>query len=90
MPGVALADSGDVFLAWQGGGQDAGTDGIYALEKIMELDSEARVVVVSALSQTKLISQAIRKGAQDFIAKPFLPEQLQATLQGCLQEPVSS
>lgn len=61
-----------------------GTDGIYALEKIMELDPEARVVVVSALNQTKLISQAIRKGAQDFIAKPFLPEQLQETLRGCL------
>ncbi len=67
-----------------------GIDGIYALEKIMELDPEARVVVVSALSQTKLISQAIRKGAQDFIAKPFLPEQLQATLLGCLAEPVAN
>lgn len=67
-----------------------GTDGIYALEKIMELDPEARVVVVSALNQTKLISQAIRKGAQDFIAKPFLPEQLQATLRNCLAVPVSN
>jgi len=67
-----------------------GTDGIYALEKIMEFDPEARIVIVSALSQTKLISQAIRKGAQDFIAKPFLPEQLQETLQGCLAEPVSN
>lgn len=67
-----------------------GTDGIYALEKIIELDSEARVVVVSALNQTKLISQAIRKGAQDFIAKPFLPEQLQATLASCISEPIAT
>lgn len=67
-----------------------GTDGIYALEKIMELDPEARVVVVSALNQTKLISQAIRKGAQDFIAKPFLPEQLQETLRGCLTQAASN
>ncbi len=67
-----------------------GTDGIYALEKILELDPEARVVVVSALNQTKLISQAIRKGAQDFIAKPFLPEQLQATLRTCFAESVTS
>ena len=67
-----------------------GTDGIYALEKIMAIDPEARVVVVSALNQTKLISQAIRKGAQDFIAKPFLPEQLQATLRSCFTEPVSN
>ena len=50
-----------------------GTDGIYALERIMEVNPEARVVVVSALNQTKLISQAIRKGAQDFIASRFYP-----------------
>lgn len=61
-----------------------GTDGLSALARIMELDPLAKVVVVSALNQTRLISEAIRKGAQDFIAKPFLPEQLQQTLDNCL------
>jgi two-component system, chemotaxis family, chemotaxis protein CheY len=61
-----------------------GTDGLYALEHIMLFDPEAKVVVVSALNQTKLISEAIRKGAQDFIAKPFLPEQLQQTMLSCV------
>ena len=61
-----------------------GTDGLYALAKIREFDPQAKIVVVSALNQTKLISEAIRKGAQDFIAKPFLPEQLQETVQSCL------
>lgn len=60
------------------------TDGLYALERIMRIDPLAKVVVVSALNQTKLISDAIRKGAQDFIAKPFLPEQLQRTMAACL------
>ncbi len=63
-----------------------GTDGMYALEHILRFDPDAKVVVVSALSQTKLISEAIRQGAQDFIAKPFLPEQLQDTVNTCLQE----
>ena len=63
-----------------------GTDGIVALVNIMAFDANAKVVVVSALNQTKLISDAIRKGAQDFIAKPFLPEQLQETLAGCVRE----
>ncbi|MBN1909106.1 MAG: response regulator [Pirellulales bacterium] len=58
-----------------------GTDGLYALTTILQHDPEAKVVVVSALNQTKLISEAIRKGAQDFIAKPFLPEQLQETVE---------
>ena len=56
------------------------TDGIYALERILEFDPEAKVVVVSALNQTKCISEAIRKGAQDFLVKPFMPDQLQNTM----------
>lgn len=66
------------------------TDGIYALERILQFDPDAKVVVVSALNQTKLISEAIRKGAQDFIAKPFLPEQLQQTVDSCLELPVGT
>ena len=42
------------------------------------------VVVISALNRTKLISDAIRNGASDFVAKPFMPEQLQQTLNSCL------
>jgi len=63
-----------------------GTDGIYALEHIRQIDPDAKVIVVSALHQTKMISEAIRKGAFDFIAKPFLPEQLQLTINGCLRD----
>lgn len=63
-----------------------GTSGIEALETILEHDSRAKVVVVSALNQTRLISDAIRKGAQDFLAKPFLPEQLQETMNRCLDQ----
>lgn len=64
-----------------------GTDGMYALDGILSADPNAKVVVVSALNQTKLISEAIRKGAQDFIAKPFLPEQLLETVANCVGEP---
>ena len=67
-----------------------GTDGMFALKHILDIDPSAQVVVVSALNQTKLISEAIRKGAQDFIAKPFLPEQLQQTLANCIEEPVEA
>ena len=61
-----------------------GTNGLMALRMILDLDPKANVVVVSALNQTKLISEAIRAGAQDFIAKPFMPEQLQNTLRACM------
>ncbi len=61
------------------------SDGLSALRSILQIDPAAKVVVVSALNQTKLISQAIRAGAQDFIAKPFMPEQLQDTLRTCME-----
>lgn len=61
-----------------------GADGLFGLAGIMQIDPTAKVVVVSALDQSKMISEAIRRGAQDFIAKPFLPDQLQKTLQACL------
>ena len=57
-----------------------GTDGLFALAHIMKNNPQAKVVIVSALSQSSLISDAIRKGAQNFIVKPFLPEQLQQTM----------
>jgi len=63
-----------------------GSSGMNALESILRIDPEAKVVVVSALNQTKLISEAIRSGAQDFIAKPFLPEQLQQTMRACVDD----
>ena len=59
-------------------------DGLYALPRILEFDSDAKVVMVSALGQTPMISQAIRNGAQDFIVKPFMPEQLQSTMNRCV------
>ncbi len=66
------------------------TDGLYALDGILAFDPNARVVVVSALNQTKLITEAIRKGAYDFIAKPFLPEQLLDTVNATQGAPVGA
>lgn len=63
--------------------------GLDALKAILEMDPAARVVVVSALNQTKLISEAIRHGAYDFIAKPFMPDQLQATMRLLVEESVA-
>lgn len=59
-------------------------DGLAAMREILEFDPNARIIVVSALSQTKLISEAIRDGARDFLRKPFSPEELVETLDKCL------
>ncbi len=50
--------------------------GIDALKKILAADSDARIVVCSALGQKHLILEAIQAGAKDFIVKPFQQEQV--------------
>ena len=67
-----------------------GSDGIYGLRRILEFDPDAKIVIVSALSQTKMISEAIRHGAQDFIVKPFMPDQLQQTMDRCVSQAVGT
>jgi two-component system, chemotaxis family, chemotaxis protein CheY len=45
--------------------------GLEALQKIRELDPEARVVVITAVDQKQSLMDSIRHGAVDFIVKPF-------------------
>lgn len=46
-------------------------DGISALQNIISLDSNACIVMISALGQEKKIIDAVNKGARHFIVKPF-------------------
>ena len=50
--------------------------GIEATEEILKLNSKALIVVVSALGQEALVLEAAKKGAKDFIQKPFKTEQI--------------
>lgn len=51
-------------------------DGIEALKQIKAVDSDAKVVMVSASSQKDKLIEAVKYGAEDFIAKPFEPSQI--------------
>lgn len=53
-----------------------GMTGIEAVEAIISEDPNAKIVMVTALGQQKLIVDAIEKGAKDFVTKPFNPEQI--------------
>ena len=48
--------------------------GIDAVKEIIALDEDARIIMVTALGQQRLIREAIEHGAKDFITKPFEPE----------------
>ncbi|MDQ0159083.1 response regulator [Alkalibacillus salilacus] len=46
-------------------------DGIEALKEIMSQDSNAKIVMCSAMGQQAMVIDAIQSGAKDFIVKPF-------------------
>jgi two-component system chemotaxis response regulator CheY len=58
-----------------------GMTGIEAVKAITSEFPEAKIVMVTALGQQKLIVEAIESGAKDFITKPFNPEQIIQVLQ---------
>jgi len=58
--------------------------GIDALQKIKELDSNAKVVMVSSMGEEEYIKRSIDLGAAEFIVKPFSKEDLLATLKNVL------
>jgi two-component system chemotaxis response regulator CheY len=46
-------------------------DGITALEKIIEFDKNARIVMVSALGKQELVKKSLLLGAKNYIVKPL-------------------
>ena len=50
--------------------------GIETIEELLKSDPNAIIVVVSALGQEALVLEAAKKGAKDFIQKPFKTEQI--------------
>lgn len=59
-------------------------NGLEALACIKKVDENAKVVMVTAAGQREKMVQAIKDGANDFIAKPFEPEQVLAALKNVL------
>ena len=61
-----------------------GMYGLDVLEKLRELDGEARVVVVSADIQSSSQELAVQAGAKAFINKPFDKAEILAALESAL------
>ena len=63
--------------------------GLEATRKIMEIDREAKIVIVSALGQEHLVMESINAGARDFILKPFSAAEITRALDHLLAGEVS-
>ena len=61
-------------------GTSDGREGLYWLEHILSIDKDHVVILMTAYGNVELAVQAIKKGATDFILKPWENEKLFATL----------
>ncbi|MCJ0742908.1 sigma-54-dependent transcriptional regulator [Pedobacter montanisoli] len=66
-------------MNYQKGASD-GREGLYWLEHILSIDKDYVVILMTAFGSVELAIQAIKKGATDFILKPWENDKLFATL----------
>ena len=51
-------------------------DGIEAVKQIRAFDPNAKIIMCSAMGQENIVVDAIKKGAKDFVVKPFQNERI--------------
>jgi DNA-binding NtrC family response regulator len=64
----------------------AGMDGLTLLDHIKNIDAEALVIVMTAYSSVDSAVAALRKGAYDYITKPFVNEDLLQSIKNALRQ----
>lgn len=62
----------------------AGRDGLALLDQIKSADAEASVIMMTAFSSVDTAVAALRKGAYDYVTKPFVNEDLLQTVRNAL------
>jgi DNA-binding NtrC family response regulator len=57
-----------------------GVNGIEVLEHVTGRSSRTKVIIITGYAMMSLAREAIKKGAFDFIAKPFEPDELRTAI----------
>jgi DNA-binding NtrC family response regulator len=68
-----------------GAGERSGREGLRWLSRILELDRDAVVILITAYSAVDTAVEAIKLGATDFVSKPWQNEKLIATVQAAVK-----
>ncbi|MCD6395964.1 MAG: response regulator [Spirochaetaceae bacterium] len=59
-------------------------DGLEAAKEILTRYPEARIVMVTALGQEKMLLDSFKIGVKDFVVKPFKPERIISAVEKAL------
>ena len=60
-------------------------DGMEVLERVKRMDEDIDVVIITAYGTIELAVEAMKKGASDFITKPFSPDELKVRIDKVLE-----
>lgn len=85
----ALLRTGDVDIVLLdmnfGRGKQDGGEGLFWLDRILEQDNPPTVILITAFGDIELAVSSLKKGAADFIVKPWDNDKLIATLVAALK-----
>ena len=62
-----------------------GAGGLAILERIKQFEPETQVIMITAFADVEMAVNSIRKGAFDFVLKPFSLEKIHLTIQNALE-----
>jgi DNA-binding NtrC family response regulator len=87
LPARLEAESPDVILLDMNfaAGRNSGQEGLDWLERVMAADPGAVVVLMTAYGDAQLAVEGLKRGATDFVLKPWQNEKLIATLASAAQ-----
>jgi DNA-binding NtrC family response regulator len=87
IPFLLNNNSYDVILLDMNYSKDttSGKEGFHWLQKVIELEPAAVVIMITAFGDVSMAVQAIRDGASDFVLKPWQNEKLLATINSSIR-----
>jgi len=87
IPELLAANRFDVVLLDMnfGPGEFSGAQGLEWLERILAIDPNLVVVMITAHGNVDTVVEAMRRGATDFVAKPWQNEKVVATLSAAVE-----
>ncbi|HNV68616.1 MAG TPA: sigma-54 dependent transcriptional regulator [Candidatus Ozemobacteraceae bacterium] len=62
-----------------------GIGGLAMLDRIKQVDPETQVIMITAFADVEVAVESIRRGAFDFVLKPFTLEKIRLTIQNALE-----
>ncbi|MBN1210988.1 MAG: sigma-54-dependent Fis family transcriptional regulator, partial [candidate division Zixibacteria bacterium] len=87
IPTLMAGDNFDVILLDMNFTRDvsSGQEGFHWLDRILNIDPAAVVIMITAYGDVEMAVQAIKQGAADFVMKPWQNEKLLATISAGLK-----